>query len=231
MAFIRHLLFFMLTPLVFIAVSLQSKYTLVWKPVVGDQLNYDVSMRTEMPEEAFTYQTKLKLKVIEVQKSGGYILESSTDKSTLTVGKDEVATENGPARREVFDARGHRIDYDSSLDEDPLNRVLGTICEFLPPPKSIEVGGKWKRNVEGDSKIGRMASLSSYTLKGPITSDWLVDYGYSEKGEKEPVTALGQFVLSGKDFSIRSSSIVIKNVLIDPTAPRATVTMSMVRED
>jgi hypothetical protein len=212
-----------------LAVTLQTD--LVWRPKPDDVLKYEVELQMNIEKETVVYRTELGLHVIDVKTDGSYTMESSTTHSEILTGKTAVKSSDTPVRREQFSPLGKRVDVDDSALSDPLNRVLGTVCEFTPPGRPVEAGASWKSQVPIID--GRPASDSEYAFRGSTklksSRAWKVDYRYRELTGEPQATAQGTFMLDPIDFSVVSFDATILNVRVDEETPPATIKVKMER--
>jgi hypothetical protein len=213
-----------------LAITLQTT-DLVWRPKPDDALKYEVELQMNIERETVVYRTELELHVIDVRTDGSYTMESSTSHSEIVTGKAAVKSEDTPVRRELFSPLGKRVDVDPSTLTDPLNRVLGTVCEFSPPGKPVAPGATWKSQVPVID--GRPASDSEYAFRGSTklksSRAWKVDYRYRELTGEPQATAQGTFLLDPIDFSVVNLTATILNVRVDQETPPATIKVKMDR--
>lgn len=195
-------------------------YDLVWKPKAGSASNYAVKLDTKADDLAITFKAQMGVKVVKVEKSGDYTLETLFKNASITINGEEekLGDEDVKPETDSYRANGEKIGAKDVDEEDGLSAVISRTIDFTPPIVSVKVGQGWIHNDKAEGK--QPASRTDYELVSVDEKVAKISYTFKELTGEKPVTAKGTFLLSSDDFSLVRVETEVENVRLDEqTAP------------
>jgi hypothetical protein len=188
-----------LTLVLVAALLATSPVSLTWKPQVGEQHLYHVSVTFRYIGAPIEFRSNLNLTVVSVFPDGSYQLKSETS-DAREIGGDEVQKlEQQLPSTQKYDRNGLPIDLkEGSRDSDPFADLLDHLTEFQSPIHPLAEGGTWKNQVVGLKKGIFSRPRINYTLLRLF------------QGTDKPYAEIGVRAVAADQSELASGTVLLK---------------------
>lgn len=200
------------------ATAPDDSYSLNWKPVEGQSIDYTLSVKFTLDGQAFEAISDIAIKVSKLEGNGDYTVESLRKNNRVIVaGEEKRDPDSDDAKPEIekFNAKGEKITKDEVVeDEDDLTALLSSIGDLKPPKDPVKKGDKWTEEVKADEKRHIKAAKIDYEVVGiekiGAYDVVKVSMAYKQTEGSKPVRYEGSIA-----FDIRDMSVVLVEASID----------------
>lgn len=200
-------------------------YTLNWKPVAGQEIDYGLSAQISSAGVTVEFLTDFHLKITKVEADGGYTTESKRGSTRMvTNGQEQTlpsTDDDEKVRIEKFDAKGKKISEEDNEDGeiDDMTAILKKTTDFDAPDKPVKKGDKWQKVVKADPAKNVKAATLDYEVLGESkigTFDVVkVAVKYKQTEGDRPASFDGTLAFSTKDMSMVELTANVKDAPLD----------------
>jgi hypothetical protein len=210
---------------------------LEWKPKVGQESKYSVTMKAKLDVEGQSMNINLSMnvteKVVSIQDEK-VTLESKTDSLSMTMNEMDLSGMLGSENFDETVVRKLNGEFVSKKADHSMNNPrLEEAFEFAFPQKDISVGDTWSREVKKDEKKGLVNAIATFQLvsKESVGNVECVKlrYSYKELDVNTPMTGEGYIWVALSNGDLVQADYVFQNVILQDGLPPTAMTTSVRR--
>lgn len=215
-----------------VAAAFVADYTLNYSPKVGTTTKYKMSGVFDFEGTEIMFTASTSNKVLEVKANGDYVIEEVQDNAKVSFGGQEMDAPSGGPNRTTFSPSGKVVDMQGDMVDGSAYRTAG-VSSFYKPTKAVKVGDSWKIELKGDSKLGSVDSVASYTVEAEeAVGAWQtlrIAFDVKETTGSQPASSSGKIWIDHRDGEMVKVEGRWKDVPVPGAPAPITGTMKVIR--
>ncbi len=184
-----------LAAVVFVGLASLQGARLERRPRVDEVSKLQVSVKIDLQGTAAEYTMRLTERVVAVETSGEYTLESKASDAKVVYGGLVNAIPEAPARTTVYRPNGELVAVKGETPN-PSEVRTSRMTSFISPGKEVKVGDAWTHDFPSSPQNGGIAGRTEYrvdaTQKQGDAVWFVVRFKFKETGGDRPAASEGK---------------------------------------